>query len=118
MHGVVQTVAFSSYINIEKHEAYTGAVSKIIQTLAQEREFKIISRSEIRKLEASERKSYLKNYKTLSKEASSLLTKTDPKPVDVSDYVDHIDYLVEKIGLDHVGISSDFDGGGGVYGWV
>ena len=115
--GVVQTVAFSSYINIEKHEAYTGAVSKIIQTLAQEREFKIISRSEIRKLEASERKSYLKNYKTLSKEASLLLTITDPKPVDVSDYVDHIDYLVEKIGLDHVGISSDFDGGGGVYGW-
>lgn len=115
--GVVQTVAFSSYINIEKHEAYTGAVSKIIQTLAQEREFKIISRSEIRKLEASERKSYLKNYKTLSKEASTLLTITDPKPVDVSDYVDHIDYLVGKIGLDHVGISSDFDGGGGVYGW-
>lgn len=115
--GVVQTVAFSSYINIEKHEAYTGAVSKIIQTLAQEREFKIISRSEIRKLEASERKSYLKNYKTLSKEASLLLTITDPKPVDVSDYVDHIDYLVGKIGLDHVGISSDFDGGGGVYGW-
>ena len=32
------------------------------------------------------------------------------------DYVDHIDYLVEKIGLDHVCISSDFDGGGGIYG--
>ena len=38
-------------------------------------------------------------------------------PVDVADFVDHIDYLVELIGLDHVGISSDFDGGGGVYGW-
>ena len=25
--------------------------------------------------------------------------------------------MVEKIGLDHVGISSDFDGGGGIYGW-
>ena len=25
--------------------------------------------------------------------------------------------MVEKIGLDHVGISSDFDGGGGVEGW-
>ncbi|MBL7876617.1 MAG: membrane dipeptidase, partial [Cyclobacteriaceae bacterium] len=37
--------------------------------------------------------------------------------VDVADFVDHIDYLVEKIGLEHVGISSDFDGGGGVYGW-
>jgi len=115
--GVVQAVAFSSYVNMEKHEAYTAAVSKIIQSLAKEREFNIISRGEIRKLEAFERKSYLGKYKTISKEASSLMTITDPKPVDVSDYVDHIDYLVEKIGLDHVGISSDFDGGGGIYGW-
>ena len=38
-------------------------------------------------------------------------------PVDVSDFVDHIDYLVNKIGIEHVGISSDFDGGGGVEGW-
>ncbi len=35
----------------------------------------------------------------------------------VSDFVDHIDYAVELIGIDHVGISSDFDGGGGVRGW-
>ena len=25
--------------------------------------------------------------------------------------------MVEKIGIDHVGISSDFDGGGGIQGW-
>jgi len=25
--------------------------------------------------------------------------------------------MVEKIGIDHVGISSDFDGGGGIVGW-
>ena len=37
--------------------------------------------------------------------------------VDVSDFVDHIDYLVKKIGINHVGISSDFDGGGGIDGW-
>ena len=36
---------------------------------------------------------------------------------DVGTFVDHIDYAVELIGLDHVGISSDFDGGGGVEGW-
>ena len=36
---------------------------------------------------------------------------------DVATFVDHIDYAVELIGLDHVGISSDFDGGGGVEGW-
>jgi membrane dipeptidase len=35
----------------------------------------------------------------------------------VSDFVDHIDYAVKLIGIDHVGISSDFDGGGGVTGW-
>jgi membrane dipeptidase len=38
-------------------------------------------------------------------------------PATVSDFVDHIDYAVELIGIDHVGISSDFDGGGGVVGW-
>ncbi len=35
----------------------------------------------------------------------------------VADFVDHIDHAVELIGIDHVGISSDFDGGGGVVGW-
>ena len=25
--------------------------------------------------------------------------------------------MVEEIGIDHVGISSDFDGGGGIIGW-
>jgi len=35
----------------------------------------------------------------------------------VADLVDHIDYAVKLIGLDHVGISSDFDGGGGITGW-
>ena len=38
-------------------------------------------------------------------------------PVNVADFVDHIDYLVDLIGLEHVGISSDFDGGGGISGW-
>ncbi len=35
----------------------------------------------------------------------------------VKDFVNHIDYAVKLIGLDHVGISSDFDGGGGIDGW-
>jgi membrane dipeptidase len=35
----------------------------------------------------------------------------------VKDFVDHIDYVVKRIGIDHAGISSDFDGGGGVDGW-
>ncbi len=35
----------------------------------------------------------------------------------VQDFVNHIDYAVQLIGIDHVGISSDFDGGGGVVGY-
>ncbi len=38
-------------------------------------------------------------------------------PATVKDFVDHIDHAVEIMGVDHVGISSDFDGGGGVEGW-
>ena len=62
------------------------------------------------------------------KKAKDSLLKIDPKasletiknstpPVNVSDFVDHIDYIKNKIGIDHVGISSDFDGGGGIEGW-
>ncbi|WP_439595923.1 dipeptidase [Falsiroseomonas sp.] len=35
----------------------------------------------------------------------------------VADMADHVDYAVRRIGIDHVGLSSDFDGGGGVQGW-
>ena len=36
---------------------------------------------------------------------------------DVGDFIDHVDYAVDLIGINHVGLSSDFDGGGGVLGW-
>ncbi len=35
----------------------------------------------------------------------------------VSDYVDHVDYAVRRIGIEHVGMSSDFDGGGWLSDW-
>ena len=35
----------------------------------------------------------------------------------VADFVDHIDHAVTIAGIDHVGIASDFDGGGGIDGW-
>src|SRR5581483_1447419 len=39
------------------------------------------------------------------------------RPAGLGDFVDHIDYAVKTIGVDHVGISSDFDGGGGIAAW-
>ena len=54
----------------------------------------------------------------LQKRMDDLNAKFPPPPqATVKDFVDHVDYLVKKIGIDHVGISSDFDGGGGVDGW-
>lgn len=38
-------------------------------------------------------------------------------PATVKDMVDHVDHAVARIGIDHVGLSSDFDGGGGIPGW-
>lgn len=35
----------------------------------------------------------------------------------VKDFVNHIDHAVKVAGINHVGISSDFDGGGGLEGW-
>ena len=115
--GVVQTVAFSSYVSTEKHSAHAAALSEKVTALAKEKGLEMKSWDEIRKLEATERDRYMKTYRAMSEEAASMMSDEDPKPVDVADYVDHIDYLVKKMGLDHVGISSDFDGGGGIFGW-
>ncbi len=35
----------------------------------------------------------------------------------IKDFADHIDYAVNLIGIDHVGMASDFNGGGGIAGW-
>ena len=37
--------------------------------------------------------------------------------VTLDQFVDHLDHAVKVAGIDHVGISGDFDGGGGVQGW-
>jgi len=49
--------------------------------------------------------------------ASFLKRDAKPEAVTVADFADHIDYAVRRIGIEHVGISSDFDGGGGFSGW-
>jgi membrane dipeptidase len=38
-------------------------------------------------------------------------------PATVADMADHVDHAVNRIGIEHVGLSSDFDGGGGLPGW-
>ncbi|CAL66512.1 dipeptidase [Christiangramia forsetii] len=117
--GVVQTVAFSSYLNTEKDDAYEEASRKVYEQKAAEMDLQILPRDTVRNFTDEKRTAY---YNQISKIKSSAKPEIDKLketviPVNVSDFVDHIDYLVEKIGIDHVGISSDFDGGGGIEGW-
>jgi len=118
--GVVQTVAFKSYLNIEKNRAYRTALDSLYKSIANEMGFEIKGRREVFQMDEADRDDYREKYREIQTIAEPRLAEeviAVAPPVDVADYVDHIDYLVEKIGLKHVGISSDFDGGGGVEGW-
>ena len=59
----------------------------------------------------------IKTLEDPSDESALAQIKKAHPPVNVADFVDHIDYIKNKIGIDHIGISSDFDGGGGIEGW-
>lgn len=64
---------------------------------------------------------HLKTTKNGKKEYDRLLFATKHKPpippeVTLNDVINHIDYVVKLVGINHVGIGSDFDGGGGITG--
>lgn len=117
--GVVQTVAFSAYIDTEKHEAYNEAKTKIYKAEAEKEGFVVLDRDSARNMEEEQRTAYQEKYREIQNRAIPEIEKlkSEVPPVDISDFVDHIDYMVDLIGIDHVGISSDFDGGGGIEGW-
>lgn len=116
--GVVQAVALRSYVYAEKHSVWREATSKVFDTVAKEEGFEQKSRTELRAMEAQERDAYIARYQEIQAIAKPRIEKeVTAQPIDVADFVDHIDYMVDLIGLEHVGISSDFDGGGGIKDW-
>ena len=123
--GVIQTVAFRSYLRPDKNSAYNEASQTVIAEVAAEMDFDMPEggqRAMFRQMQAmgeAEQQAFMQEYEAVQAAADARMAEMDdmPEPVSVSDLVDHIDYLVELIGLEHVGISSDFDGGGGVTGW-
>ncbi|MDE8346204.1 MAG: dipeptidase [Acidocella sp.] len=50
--------------------------------------------------------------------SSFLRKKARSADLSVADIADHVDYAVRRMGLAHVGIGTDFDGGGGVRGFM
>mgnify|MGYP000347917621 CR=1 FL=1 len=118
--GVVQTVAFASYLNTEKYNAWRDKAMEVMAREAQKTGFQLLDWKAVGQLDYAARHDYMDKFMQLRAEVAPMIEKeVDPlvPPVDVQDFVDHIDYLVKTIGIEHVGISSDFDGGGGISGW-
>jgi len=108
--GVVQIVAFNSYVKTPP----PPSPERVAAIAALRQEFGLPAgggRGGFGALTPEQRTAY--------REGMAKLDAQFPPPprATVADFVDHIDYAVKLIGIDHVGISSDFDGGGGVDGW-
>ncbi len=106
--GVAQIVAFNSYLKCGPASPEREAALAALRT-----EVGLTSGSpaELRALSDAQRAAFRARMQELDQQFPP------PPRATVGDLVDHIDYAVRLIGLDHVGISSDFDGGGGVEGW-
>ena len=96
--GVIQICILSSYLKTSEPNSEMEA--KIKELRQKYGEYATLSDS-IKKIVRRE-------YHNIKKRYEKLAT--------VKDVVDHIDHVVQVIGIDYVGIGSDFDGGGGVEG--
>ncbi len=99
--GVVHPTALGSFVKVQPPER-----SERIAAIREE--FGIETGADIQALEGEEAADY---------EAAMAQVAEDFPSANVADFIDHIDYIVDLIGVEHAGISSDFDGGGGVEGW-
>jgi membrane dipeptidase len=117
--GVVQTVALDAYLNTAKYDKRENYMKGIYNHIADSLGIKWIEKSKLGQLTEKQQDDYLDNSKRVTEIARAVVADRNdvPPEVDVSDFVDHIDYMVNLIGINHVGISSDFDGGGGINGW-
>lgn len=112
--GVIQLVAFNSYVKC--NPARDAERAAAIDALRKEYGIAAGNRAEVQRaidaLPNDRRNAYLAKQEDITARRYP----ADPAAT-VKDFADHIDYVVKRIGIDHVGISSDFDGGGGVDGW-
>ena len=118
--GVVQTVAFGSYINEARRVHLEQGRQALTESIATALEIDMLAPSDIAQLSGAARSAYEASIEEVTAQVRARVgaevNATAPAAT-VADFVDHIDYMVGLIGEDHVGISSDFDGGGGIEGW-
>lgn len=118
--GVVQATAFASYLNSDKHSANREQLAQLRASIAETLGLELQDFAAVRAMGDVPRAAYDALVAQVDAAAEPrIAAEVDAiaPPVDVADFIDHIDYMVDLIGIDHVGISSDFDGGGGISGW-
>lgn len=112
--GVIQLVAFNSYVKCNPAKDAERAAA--IDALRKEYGIAAGNRAEVQRAIEALPNDKRNEYLAKQEDITARRYPSDPAAT-VKDFVDHIDYVVKRIGIDHVGISSDFDGGGGVDGW-
>jgi len=117
--GVVQTVALGEFVNKEKSKTRNEKLKPIRIEIAESMGLNWYDWDELEPLDKEAKNVFFENRGNINEIANQKASTISdfPPAVNVADFVDHIDYLVEKMGIEHVGISSDFDGGGGIEGW-
>jgi len=112
--GVIQLVAFNSYVKCNPTKDAERAAA--IDALRKDYGIAAGNRAEVQRAIEALPNEKRNEYLAKQEDITARRYPSDPAAT-VKDFVDHIDYVVKRIGIDHVGISSDFDGGGGVDGW-
>ena len=117
--GVVQTVAFGAYLDTKKNDARAAYMKDYYKKVADSIGVAWYEMKDFFSLTEMQQDEFMENIPKVRALAEQLVAgRPDAPPaVNVADFVDHIDHMVEVMGIDHVGISSDFDGGGGIEGW-
>jgi membrane dipeptidase len=119
--GVLQTVALGEFVHTTKMKTRNEKLQPIRMAIADSLGISWYESWDdiVKNLPENEAMGYINKKNKIIKIADDKLKGTADyiEPVNVDDFVNQIDYLVEKLGIDHVGISSDFDGGGGIEGW-
>ena len=116
--GVAQIVAFNSYVKCDpvKDEARNAARAAANADLRKEYGITATRRDSVSAQVAALPENRRNEYLAKQEDITARRYPSDPAAT-VADFVNHIDYAVKLMGIDHVGISSDFDGGGGVDGF-
>jgi len=115
--GVVQLVAFNSYVKCSAEAtARDAARREAIADLRKQFGITATQQAQVTAQVVALAPEARNRYLAAQEEITARRYPADAAAT-VADFVDHIDYVVKLVGINHVGISSDFDGGGGVEGW-